>query len=210
MEERWNLEYSSYEKKQFLIIIAVLIVGALVAYYYFYGFGDRTGVVIDESSCKALLSNYESEVVNLEYQEVYAKRYLNFSKGDADSKWKINNNGLVLVDFIDFLPNMPFYQFRTFFVWIADEFEGCGIHYTFYNETKRLFKNHYMCSGGGIEGAPEEVYIEYDDSKGYYFIAYELIHMYDDSIKSTYHITFSKNPSDLQNGLNLLNMYGCE
>jgi hypothetical protein len=192
-----------------LIVLLALVLLFVFASGRFYLKQQEKVGKLDEKLCASLLSKYEPKIMELKYEEVYSNRYLNFSTGDSTAKWKINYSGDVLIK-RDFLPNIPIYQFRVFFVWTGNEFEGCGIHYTFFNQTKRIFKNHLKCSGGGIEGAPQEVYLEYDNTKDYYLIAYELIHKFDSSIKSTYHITFSNNPSDLNNGLNLINMYRCK
>jgi hypothetical protein len=196
--------------KKLLAIIVILLLISGLDFYYVYQQSKKMAEIgkFDEALCRSLLSKYEPSIVDLEYEEVYANRYLNFSKGDAIARWKINNSGSIL-DQRDFLPNISYYQFRTFFVWIGDEFEGCGIRYTFFNETKRNFKNYYKCNGSGIEGAPKEIYMEYND-KRYYSIAFELIRTFDSSIQSTYHITFSNDSYNLHNVLNLLKMYGCE
>jgi hypothetical protein len=193
-----------------LTAIAILLIAAISVVLVYFQPSYNKATKLDEASCKSLLSSYDSTIGGLKYDEVQANRYLNFSTGSVASTWKINNTGNVIAEW-EFLPNIPTYQFRVFFVWIGDEFEGCGLHYTFYNQTNRkfTFKNHYTCTGGGIEGGYREIYMEKDEGKAYYMIAYELISEFEASTKTTYHITFSNNPSDLQNGLNLLQMYGC-
>jgi hypothetical protein len=201
-----------------IILSMPLISQSVIGKWYYEGGSGTTTTTttststttnkLDESLCKSILSNYNPSILNLQYDEVDANRYLNFSKGNTATKWKINNRGNILVK-SEFLPNIQFYQFRTFFVWVGGEFEGCGLHYIFFNETKRDFKNHLICSRGE-EGFPPEAYIEYNTDKGYYMTAYEIIDIFDNSTKSTYHITVSNDPSDLRNILNLLGMYGCE
>ena len=215
LKRKWGGSVDGVKKIPLGLIVAVLLVAVCIAAVgVFVKFGtplptDSNITNFDEDLCNALLSAYEPEVADLEYEEIYADRRLDFSKGRPLSKWKINNRGPVL-SASEFLPDMPFYQSKTFFVWDKEEFEGCGIHHVLYNETKGTFKEHYLCSAGEIEGMPTEVYMEYGDEGDYYLIAYEIIHKTDSSIKSIYHVTFSSNPSDFENGLNMLDMYGCE